>query len=81
MASDDHDERLWGALAVVALVVFLTYEKRRRARTLAEQALILAGLEDTETAKGEESEDVDGPRVERTRRVHPRLNFSRWSNA
>ena len=24
MASDDHDERLWGALAVVALVVFLT---------------------------------------------------------
>ena len=36
MASDYHDERLWGALAVVALVVFLTYEKRRRARTLAE---------------------------------------------
>ena len=36
MASDDHDLRLWGAPAVVALVVFLTYEKRRRTRTLAE---------------------------------------------
>ena len=35
MATDDHDERLKGALAVVALVVSLTYEKRRRDRTLA----------------------------------------------
>ena len=32
MASDDHDERLRGALAV-ALVVFLTCERRHRART------------------------------------------------
>ena len=34
-----------------------------------------------ETAEGEESEDGDGPRVKRTRRVHPRSDFSRWSNA
>ena len=38
MTSDDHDERLRVAPAV-ALVVVLTYEKRRRARTLAELAL------------------------------------------
>ena len=50
----------------------LTYEKRRRARTLAEKALILDGLEDMETAEGEESEVGDGPRAKRTRRVHPR---------
>ena len=35
MASDDRDDAFWGALAV-ALVVLLTYEKRRWARTLAE---------------------------------------------
>ena len=35
MASGDHDERLSGALAL-AVVVFLTYEIRRRARTSAE---------------------------------------------
>ena len=40
----------------------------------------MAGLEDTETAKGEESEDGAGPRVERARQVHSRSNFSRWSN-
>ena len=42
MASDDHDERVRGALTV-ALVVFLTYinTKRHRARTLAEWALAL----------------------------------------
>ena len=44
-------------------------------------ASIQEKLEDTETAKGEESEDGDGPRVERTRQVHSRSNFSRWSNA
>ena len=44
MTSDDHNERLRGAFAV-ALVVFLTYEKRRRARTLAEWALVLDALE------------------------------------
>ena len=76
MAPDDHDEHLRGALAV-ALVVCLTYEKRRRARTLAEWALILDMLEDMETAKREESEDGDGPRFKNTRQVHPGLNFSR----
>ena len=35
MASGKHDEHLRGVLAVF-LVVFLTYEKRRQARTLAE---------------------------------------------
>ena len=45
MASDDHDERVRGALAV-ALAVILTYKKRRRARTLAEWALVLDVLED-----------------------------------
>ena len=78
MVSDSHDERLRGALAV-ALVVFLTYEKRRRARTLAVWALILDVLVDMETAEGQESEDDDGPRAERTRQVHPRLDCSRWS--
>ena len=80
MASDDHDERLRGALAV-ALVVFLTYEKWRQARTLADWALFLEVLEDMETAEGNESEDGDGPRVKRARQVHPRSNFSQapWS--
>ena len=80
MASDDHDECLRGALAV-ALVVFLTYEKRRRARTLSEWALVLTMLEDMETAEGEESEDGDGPRVKCTRQVHPRSDLSQmpWS--
>ena len=34
-----------------------------------------------ETAEGEESEDGDGPRVKRTRQVHPRSDFSQapWS--
>ena len=45
MASLDHDERLRGALATT-LIVFLTYEKRRRARTLIEWAIILDVLED-----------------------------------
>ena len=75
MASGDHDERVRGALAV-PLVVFLTYEKRRRARTLAEWALVLDVLEDTETAEGKESEIGDGPRVRRTRQVYPRSDFS-----
>ena len=79
MALDDHDEHLWGALAV-ALVVVLTYEKRRRARTLAEWTLISDVLEHMETAEGEESEDSDGPRVKRTGQVHPRSNFSRLGN-
>ena len=78
MTSDDHNERLRGAFAV-ALVVFLTYEKRRRARTLAEWALVLDALEYIKTAEGEESEDGDDPRVKRTRQVHPRSDFSRWS--
>ena len=75
MALDDHDERLRGAPAV-ALVVFLTYEKRRRATTLVEWVLVLDVLEDMETAEGEESEDGGGPRVKRTRQVHPRSDFS-----
>ena len=80
MALDDRDEGLRGALAV-ALVVFLTCEKRRRAKTLAEWALILDVLEDTETAERKESEDGDDPRVKRTRQVHPRSYFfqASWS--
>ena len=48
---------------------------------MAEWALVLDVLEDMETAEREESEDGDGPRVERTRQVHPRLDFFqlRWS--
>ena len=72
MASDDHDELLRGALATVALVVFSTYERRPRARTLAEWAMVSDVLEDMETAEGQEIEDIDGPRVKRTRQVHPR---------
>ena len=34
-----------------------------------------------ETSKREESEDGDDSRVKRTRRFHPRSDFSRWSNA
>ena len=77
MVSDDHDECLRGALAV-ALVVFLTYEKRRRAKTLAEWALILDVLECTwrRLKEGEEGEDGDGPRVKCTRQVPPRSDFS-----
>ena len=73
MGSDDHDERLGGALPV-ALVSFLIYKKRRRAKTLAEWALILR-----ETADVEENEGGDGPRVKRTRQVHQRSDFSRSS--
>ena len=81
MASDDHDERLLRGALAVALGVFLTYEKRRRARTLAEWALVLDVLEGVEAAEGEESEDGDGPRVKRTRQVYPRSGFSQapWS--
>ena len=80
MASDDHDERFRRALAV-ALAVFLTYKKRRRARTLDEWALNLDVLEDMATAEEEESEDDDCSRVKRTRQVRPRSNFSQapWS--
>ena len=63
MASDDYDECLLRGALTVALVVFLTYEKRRRARILAKLYLILEELEDMETAEGEESEGADGPRV------------------
>ena len=75
MASHDHVERLRGALAV-ALVVFLTYEKWHRARILDEWARVLDVLEDMETAEEEASENGDGPRVKRTRQVHPRSDFS-----
>ena len=50
--------------------------KRRRARTLAEWALVLDVLEDKETVEEKESEVGDGPRVKRTRQVHPRSDFS-----
>ena len=70
MASDDHDERVRGAFAV-ALVVVLTYKKRRRARTLVEWALVLDVLEGMETAEGGES-DVGGcPCVKRTHSASP----------
>ena len=52
-------ERVRGALAV-ALAVFPTYKKRRRARTLVEWALVLDVLEDMGTTEGQESEDGDG---------------------
>ena len=80
MASHGHVERPRGALAV-ALVVFLTYENRHRARTLVERALVLDVLDDMETAEGEESEDGDDPRFKRTRQVYPRSDFSQapWS--
>ena len=74
MASDDQKERLRGTLAL-ALVVFLTYdtyEKRRRARTLDEWALVLDVLTDTETAERGENEDSYGPRVNGTRHIPPR---------
>ena len=45
MALDDHEVCLKAALAVT-LVVFLTLEKRRQARTLTEWALILEVLKD-----------------------------------
>ena len=75
MASDDHGEHLRGAL-VLAPVVFLGYEKRRRARTLAGWALVLDVLKEMVTAEGEESEDGDGPSFKRTRQAHPRWDFS-----
>ena len=50
-ALDDRHERVRGALAV-ALEVLLTYRKRRRARTLAEWAMVLDGLDDMETRRG-----------------------------
>ena len=62
MASDDCRERVRGALAV-ALAMCLTYKERRRARTLAEWALILDVLEDIETTEEEDGEDGDGSRV------------------
>ena len=79
MASANYDEHLRGALAEALPV--LTYEKRRQAKTLAEWTLVLDAIEDMETAEREESEDDDGPRVKRTRQVHPRSNFSQtpWS--
>ena len=75
MASGDRHERVRGALAV-ALVVFLTDEKRRRDRTLTEWTLVLDMLEDMETTKEKGSEDGDDPRDKRTRQVHPRSDFS-----
>ena len=80
MASDDHDERVRGALNV-ALVVVLTYKKRRRVRTLVEWALVLDVVENIETLEGRENENGGGPRVKRTRNVHPRSDFSQtpWS--
>ena len=45
MALDDHEVCLKAALATT-LVVFLTLEKRRQARTLTEWALILEVLKD-----------------------------------
>ena len=46
-----------------------------------EWALVLELLDDMGTVEGEEGEDADGPRVKRTRQVHPRSNFSQvtWS--
>ena len=80
MALDDDEVCLKAALAVT-LVVFLTLEKRRQARTLTEWALILEVLEDMETTEKEEIEDDDIPRVKRTREVPPRSDFSQapWS--
>ena len=71
MASYDRDGRVRGALAV-AVVVVLTYKKRRRARTLAEWALVQSVLECMERTEGKEREDGGGPRVKRTRQVHLR---------
>ena len=75
MALDDDEVCLKAALAVT-LVVFLTLEKRRQARTLTEWALILEVLEDMETTEKEEIEDGDSPRAKRTREVPPRSDFS-----
>ena len=71
MAPDGRHERVRGALAV-ALGVFLTYKKQRRARILAEWALVLDVLEDIlyiETTEGTEGEDGDG-------RWSPRQQYS-----
>ena len=67
MASGDHDERVTRGALAVALVVVLTYKKRRRTKTLAEWALDLDVLEDMETTEGKENEDGGGPCVKRTR--------------
>ena len=80
MALDDDEVCLRAALTVT-LVVFLTLEKRRQARTLTEWALILEVLEDMETTEKEWIGDGDSPRVKRTREVLPRSDFSQapWS--
>ena len=51
MASDDRHERVREA-PTVALAMFLTYKKRRQARTLAEWALVLYVLEDIQIDNG-----------------------------
>ena len=81
MALDDDEVCLKAALAVT-LVVFLTLEKRRQARTLTEWALILEVLEEEmETTEKEGIEDGDSPCVKRNREVPPRSDFSQapWS--
>ena len=80
MALDD-DEVCLKAVLAVTLVVFLTLEKRRQARTLTEWALILEVLEDMETTEKEGIEGGGSPRVKRTREVPPRSDFSQapWS--
>ena len=80
MAVDDDEVCLKAALTVT-LVVFLTLEKRRQARTLTKWALILEVLEDMETTEEEGIEGGDSPRVKRTREVPPRSDFSQapWS--
>ena len=62
MALDDDEVYLKAALGVT-LVVFLTLEKRRQARTLIEWALILEVLEDMETAEKKGSRMVIVPAV------------------
>ena len=49
MALHDNVERLRGALAVALLVAFSTCDKRRRARSLDEWALVSEVLEDSKT--------------------------------
>ena len=80
MALDDDEVCLKAALAVT-LVVCLTLEKRRQARTLTEWALNLEVLEGIEMTEKEGIEDGDIPRVKRTREVPQRSDFSQapWS--
>ena len=68
MASYDYVERLRGALALARLV-FSTYDKQSRARSVDEWALVLDVLEDSvrRPKEGEESENDAGPRVKCTR--------------